>query len=269
MPKLDVDGTAIAYEDVGEGPPLVLVHGLGLSRTMWRPQIDHFRATNRVIAVDLRGAGESGALTGSSGALARQAADLEALLAHLDLRDVVLCGVSYGGVLAQEFATAFPHRLAGLVVVDSFPDMRLAGPLRRLALRMNTALAVPMLLLPPAIMVPAVRRAYTRWPLAREVVSRGYRQMRRVETARMRRAVNSADYPPRLARVTCPVRGVVGDAEPVLVELMRRLTDAAPNASLHIVPDSFDPTNLCRPEHFDAVLTEILTEWGRFADGPS
>lgn len=262
MPTCDINDTTIAYEEAGDGPALVLAHGLGLSREMWRPQLERFGATNRVIAFDARGAGGSGPLTSGRDVLADQAADLDALLSALGVRRAVLCGVSYGGVLAQEFAVSYPHRLAGLVVVDSFPDLRPADPLRRAGLRLGTALAVPLLLLPPAMTLPAVRRTYARWPPARDVVSTGYRTMRRVETARVRRAINRADYVPRLAQVHCPALGVVGAHSAVLVELMRRLVDALPAARLEIVPDSFDPTTLCRPERFNTLLTGFLGTLG-------
>lgn len=263
MPTVDVNGTTIAYEVTGKGPPLVLAHGLGLNREMWRPQIDHFAPAHRVIAFDARGAGESGRVARGRGVLAQQAADLDALLTHLDEPRVVLCGVSYGGVLAQEFAVTYPHRLAGLVVVDSFPDLGLANPLSRFGLQLSTTLAAFTLLLPPAVMLPAVRRTYRRWPLARDVVTTGYGRMRRVETARVRWAINKADYRPRLATVQCPALGIVGDGSAVLVELMSRLTDALPDAQLKVVPDSFDPTNLCQPEYFNTLLAEFLTslEW--------
>ncbi|WP_168211854.1 alpha/beta fold hydrolase [Ruania zhangjianzhongii] len=262
MPTLKVNDTTIAYETSGDGPPLVFAHGLGLSREMWRGQIEHFSATNRVIAFDARGAGESGQLARGEDVLPRQAADLESLLDQLDVSRAVLCGVSYGGVLAQEFATTSADRLAGLVIVDSFPDSRLANPMQRIGLRVSAALAGPMLLLPPALMLPAVRQAYAQWPLAREVVTDGYATMRRVETARVRRAINRADYVPRLAQVSVPTRGIVGDTSPVLVELMHRLIDAVPNASLDVVPESFDPTNLCQPERFNALLEGFLAELG-------
>lgn len=45
----------IAYDDVGSGPPVVLVHGFALTRKMWRPQVVALAATHRVIAPDLRG----------------------------------------------------------------------------------------------------------------------------------------------------------------------------------------------------------------------
>ena len=266
MATLSINDTTIAYEDRGDGPPVVFAHGLGLSREMWRGQIDRFSATNRVIAFDARGAGESGTLTRGTDVLATQAADLERLLDRLDVRQAVLCGVSYGGVLAQEFALSYPDRLAGLVIVDSFPDSRLANPLQRAGLRVSAALATPMLLLPPALVLPGVRRAYTRWPHAGEVIAEGFARMRRMETARVRHAINSADYVPRLAELTVPTLGIVGDTSAVLLELMHRLVDAVPGASLEIVPDSFDPTPLCQPEQFDALLTDFLTDRGWRAD---
>lgn len=262
MPTLDVNDTTIAYEDRGDGPPVVFAHGLGLSREMWHGQIEHFAATNRVIAFDARGTGESGYLARNGDVLATQAADLVSLLDRLEVSRAVLCGVSFGGVLAQEFATTYPDRLAGLVIVDSFPDSRLANPVQRVGLQMSAALATPMLLLPPALVLPGVRRAYTRWPHAGAVIATGFARMRRLETARVRHAINGVDYVPRLAEVTVPTLGIVGDASRVLLELMHRLVDAVPGAKLELVPDSFDPTPLCQPERFDALLADFLTELG-------
>lgn len=260
MPTLDVNDTVIAYEEAGSGPPLILAHGLGLDRTMWLPQIERFRATNRVIAFDVRGAGASGPLDHGRDVLARQADDLAQLLTELDVDRAVLCGVSYGGVLAQEFALTYPHRLSGLVLVDTFANRRLADPVKRNGLRVSTALAVPMLLLPPTVMEPALRRTYARWPLARDIVMDGYRRMRRRQTARMRHAINRADYENQLAGVTCPVQGIVGDDSAVLTELMESLIDALPDASLNHVSCSFDPSNLCQPAHFNEVLDKFLTD---------
>ena len=262
MPTLSVNDTTIAYEDRGEGPPVVFAHGLGLSREMWCRQIERFSATHRVVAFDARGAGESGPLVRGTDVLATQAEDLAGLLDQLNLPQVVLCGVSYGGVLAQEFAVTYPERLAGLVIVDSFPDSRMANPVQRIGLRASAALAGPMLLLPPALMLPAVRRAYTQWPHAGAVIAEGYARMRRLETARVRHAINGADYVPLLGQVTAPTLGIVGDTSPVLVELMRRLVDAVPAARLELVADSFDPTPLCQPEQFDDLLANFLAELG-------
>lgn len=268
MPEARVNGTTIGFDDVGDGPPLVLLHGLGLDRTMWGPQVERFRRTHRVVTPDARGAGASGTLAAGVPVLATQAADVDALLEHLGVERAVVVGVSFGGVLAQELALRHPHRVAGLVVADSFGDTRLAGRARRLGLVLGTWLAVPLLLLPAGLTAPAVARTYARWPLARAQVLRGYRRLRRRETARVRLALNRVDTVSRLGGLSCPVLGLVGDASPELVELMTRLVDAAPRARLEVVPDSFDPGNLCRPDVFDALVEDFLAELAWTA-GPS
>lgn len=59
MPDIRTLATEIHYEDKGEGPALLLVHGHPFDHTMWQPQIDRFSATHRVIAPDLRGYGRT------------------------------------------------------------------------------------------------------------------------------------------------------------------------------------------------------------------
>src|SRR5699024_3314760 len=76
MPEAAVNGTTIHYRDVGSGPALLFVHGLGLTHQMWHPQVEHFAVHHRVITVDVRGAGASGRLSSDQPVLATQADDL-------------------------------------------------------------------------------------------------------------------------------------------------------------------------------------------------
>ena len=87
---------ALHYEDHGAGPPVVLIHGYPLSGRAWDKQVPVLlKAGHRVITYDRRGFGNS-----SQPALGYDydtfAADLAALLEHLDLRDAVLVGHSMG-----------------------------------------------------------------------------------------------------------------------------------------------------------------------------
>ncbi len=122
MRTFDSDGITVAYDDVGEGPPIVLVHGHPFNRSMWRPQVEYFsRSGWRVIAPDLRGYGESTVVPGKT-PLERFARDVGALLDHLELDRVVLGGLSMGGQIVMEFHRLFPHRLLGLVLADTSPE---------------------------------------------------------------------------------------------------------------------------------------------------
>lgn len=113
------DGARIAYEDEGEGRPLLLLHGLMAHNDFFalqRPLADRFR----LIRPDLRGHGESHARTGLE--VERLAADMADLAAALDLKDAVVVGWSLGAsVLWHLLAGPASHRFAGAVVVDMTP----------------------------------------------------------------------------------------------------------------------------------------------------
>ena len=112
------NGVQSAFTDAGEGLPLVFIHGFPLSRGAWSRQLDTFTPTNRVIAQDLRGFGESGASSGPV-FMSRYAEDIRALLVHLGTGPVILVGHSMGGYVALAFAKAFPDLLRGLVLVGT------------------------------------------------------------------------------------------------------------------------------------------------------
>lgn len=117
------DGVPIRYQAAGEGPmTLVFVHGWSCDRSYWRRQLDHFAASNRVVAIDLGGHGESG-LGRDDWTMAAFGEDVSAVVSGLGLDNVVLVGHSMGGVVIVEAARRMPERVRGLVVVDEFNDL--------------------------------------------------------------------------------------------------------------------------------------------------
>ena len=121
MMEARLNGVRLAWDDVGQAstaPPLLLVHGFPLNRTMWRPQLAGLAASTRVIAPDLRGHGTSEAPPGPY-LMDDFAADLRALLDHLGLERVVYCGLSMGGYIGFAFVRRYPERLAGLILADT------------------------------------------------------------------------------------------------------------------------------------------------------
>ncbi len=121
------DGGRIHVVERGEGPPLVLVHGVTLSVATWTPQLRALAGRHRVIAVDQRGHGQS--IAGEDGySMDRLADDLAEVLVALDVTDAVLVGHSMGGMVAQLMSVRHPdvlhRRVAGLALVATA-----AGPL--------------------------------------------------------------------------------------------------------------------------------------------
>jgi pimeloyl-ACP methyl ester esterase len=107
------------YEEQGEGPPLVLLHGWCMSSSIWRFQMDQLCTSFRVIAPDLAGHGRSPAADGCH--LEGFAADIAALFRHLDLSGAILGGWSMGAQVALRTVPLIRERLDGLVLICGTP----------------------------------------------------------------------------------------------------------------------------------------------------
>ena len=128
MPSIRVNGLDHYYEQAGEGPALVLVHGAFVDSRLWDPQVERFAAHYQVLRYDLRGHGRTGPSALSPYAIDTFAGDLAGLLDALDIQSPVLCGLSLGGMIAQAFAVRHPGRLRALSVFDGtrsklFPEV--------------------------------------------------------------------------------------------------------------------------------------------------
>lgn len=104
------------YREMGEGKPLVILHGLFGFSDNWQTQAKKFSEYYRVILVDLRNHGHSPWTPDFSYSL--MAEDLARLFQKLDLQQVILLGHSMGGKVAMHFAQKHPNYLAKLIVVD-------------------------------------------------------------------------------------------------------------------------------------------------------
>ncbi len=119
----DVPGVSLAYDVTGRGePPMVLVHGWGGDRSYLAPQSEFFARGHAVLALDLRGHGESGQPTPGSGRYSVDvlADDVLAVAAAAGLERPVLVGHSLGALIGLSGA-ARPGALSALVMVDPAP----------------------------------------------------------------------------------------------------------------------------------------------------
>jgi len=110
------------YQAYGQGKPIVLIHGWTRDSTVWSAFIEEFSADYKIIAVDLRGHGNSGSMPGpyTIGSFAR---DLANLMESLALQDVTLVGWSMGvSVVLKMFEQALPG-VGSLVFISGTPSL--------------------------------------------------------------------------------------------------------------------------------------------------
>lgn len=107
-----------AYDVLGDGPPVLLIHGLGLNRHMWQWQLDALLPQFRVIQYDLLGHGDS-PKPPPPYSMGQMLAQIEDLMAGLDLQQCAVVGFSLGGLIAQAFALAQPRKVIALAILNS------------------------------------------------------------------------------------------------------------------------------------------------------
>jgi pimeloyl-ACP methyl ester carboxylesterase len=249
-------GTVIHHRVEGEGPDVVLLHGVGLDHTMWRRCAPALAPAYRLTSVDLRGHGASPpAPEGIS--LADLAEDVTRVLDDAGTGRVHLVGFSLGALVAAHLAACHPARVATLTLVSSVaprsPAEREAVARRLEAARTDRA--------------GAVEAAVARWfdaewrrrepELAREV----RRTLLATENASYLAcyavfATGDRAVAPLLERIAAPTLAITGGEDPGSTpEMSRRLARAIPDARAEIVPGVRHLLPLERPTALTAALT--------------
>jgi 3-oxoadipate enol-lactonase len=111
----------IAYEILGDGPPIVLLHPFPTQHTLWLPAAEALTSRYRVILPDLRGHGESSAGEGP-GEMEKHAADVARVLDDAGVGRAVLVGWSIGGYILFECWRRYPERIVGIGLCNTRPQ---------------------------------------------------------------------------------------------------------------------------------------------------
>jgi pimeloyl-ACP methyl ester carboxylesterase len=275
---IDVDdGGRIHVVERGQGPPVVLLHGIMLSSALWAHQLRDLAVHHRVIAVDLRGHGQS--LPGSApSGIPRLAADVEAVLGALEVEQAVVVGHSMGGMVALQMVLDLPvherrRRLAGLVLVSTT-----AGPFATLpgwtgVVRATGPVTARALLVAERWGAKALPSRDLRWWLVRlgfgadapasqvRFVEAMHRGTPSRTLADLIPSVATFDLSSRLGSVDVPVLVVVGSHDKLTApRLARRMAGALPEAQLVELPRCGHMPMLERRHEFSRLVDEFTAK---------
>jgi len=259
-----------AFDDAGDGPPVVLVHGGLGNRAMWRPQVGALTAAGyRCLAYDLRGHGETRGgedVLAFSPALLRD--DLFRFADALELDSFALIGLSVGGMVAQEAAIAAPDRLDAVVMADTWVTTG-ASERERAAGRALTPVvdgALRMFGTGPLAYL-AARAMGDRDAEARELVRAATAGTSPASALRVWRGIGEHDTRSRLPAVRVPALVIAGARDQNLGQA-KLLADLVEDAELVVLPDAGHITNLHQPERFSAAVLDFLARRARHPPRP-
>jgi pimeloyl-ACP methyl ester carboxylesterase len=269
-----VNGVRLAFRVEGAGVPVVLVHGEGYSHELWTEQIDAFSRAYLFVSYDRRGHGLSDdPVTGYSETA--HAEDLNALMAHLGIREAHLIANSRGGSIVIRFLTMYPQKVRSLTFADAtipvvaIPDASAFKPV------------VPLLKAPPPTLEQALegrqrakKSSFTRVAQSRDdtrvVLERMADQYSpRVAMNPQRSDMASATHIgpwnrrdfPDMAGMHQPVLLLVGELTDVFfIEGAAEAHRLWPNTRYHMIAGTDHLLMLEEPEHFNRLVLDFLRD---------
>ncbi|MGQ0715594.1 MAG: alpha/beta fold hydrolase [Gemmatimonadaceae bacterium] len=257
--RVEVGTRGIAYDDAGEGTPVLFVHGFPHHRKLWAPQMRALAGHCRVIAVDLPGFGESDMPERFS--IEAWADGLARFLDVLGIDRAVITGLSMGGYITLALWRLHRERVVALVLSDTRAgaDSEEGKAKRRETIelaRREGPTAVARAMLPgmvgkstrerePSVM--ATMRAMLEGASVDSIVGASEAMIARADSASL------------LATIDVPTLIVVGDEDVLTPPKESRAMHAAiPGSQLEIIPGAGHVSNIERPAAWNQVFMEFL-----------
>lgn len=255
--KAEINGIQMGFEIIGGmGLPIVLIHGFGLNRSIWKAMAENYLSEHTVILPDLRGHGESQAPTGAY-SMDVLAEDLSALLDFLNYEKAVICGHSMGGYVTLAFAEKFPKRLSGLGLItthaaaDSEAKQKDRYQMVE-AVRENGAVVLAESLAPKLTKDDSIRR-------------QSHQILAGTDPAGIIGAImGMAERPARmdlLPEIEVPTLVVAGNEDQIIeVEIARQMADSLPQGRFLLIEDSGHMPMIEAPKALGEGLSWLLSK---------
>src|SRR5580692_11772813 len=266
MDRIQVGDLAVAVSDVGDGPPVILLHGLACGQRMWFHQVRALRSRFRVITYDQRGHGGTDAPTVAAGySAALLARDLVGVLDARNIERAAIVGFSLGGGPALALAASQPQRVSRLVLADVGAGADDPVKIEAMARRWVTLIdegatneLVCEMLRSELFKFYARRNVRSRNHMAaliRTTPLRGLRFTLSEVLAKRKSLFRLTDV---LKAVRAPTLVVVGQHDYVCSKASKLIAQTIPNASLKIIDDSGHMSPLEQPAAFTTALLRFL-----------
>ena len=259
MPDIQINGHRLHYTEQGEGPPVLLLHGLGSSSADWEYQLPALTPHYRVYTLDMRGHGRSQP-SRKGYSIPTFAADTLAFIEQKGLTRPHIVGLSMGGMIAFQLAVMQPGAAASLTIVNSGPEVvaRSLADFRMAAKRLLLAHLLPM-----SVMARGLARLLFPRPdqaaLRATFLQRWKTNRRRPYLASLR-AIVGWSVRQQLAQIHCPVLAISADHDYTPVADKQAWVEQLPDARLEVVSDSRHATPVDQPAAFNQLLLDFLQQ---------
>ena len=258
MPKARVNGVGIHYAECGEGPPLLLVHGFQSSHFTFRPIVDWLERHFRVLAIDLRGHGDSDKPEGPY-TIQTFADDVLGFLDALEIERADYLGQSMGGRAGTMFAIQHPDRLNRLMLSASSAGPPSGAYRRTFKEQLRVVESEGM----EALLAFKMRRgeipeSLRDGPLAREYAALFLKNTPRTFADTANALFTMPDLRARLSDISAPTWVCYGERDAGPLDFSGVYSENVPDCSLSIISDAGHSVFWDQPNAFIAEMSRFL-----------
>ncbi len=257
MPKINVNGVNLYYEISGQGPALVLLHGWTENHKFWKFQTPTFSREYNVIAIDLRGHGESDKpKTGYS--IQTFADDLHHLLNTFETNRAIIVGHSMGGMTALVFCLKYPEKVKALILVNTTSvgvhEAGLISPKETLQMIRTSGFEnIVEHFFAQTFFAPGTSEDLISWAKSEVLKTPQYV----VEEAL--KAIMEHDVTARLSEITVPTLIIHGTQDfAISVKMAEMMNEKILNSNLQIIEGVGHHTMLEKPDEFGNAVLDFL-----------
>ncbi|MDH7480358.1 MAG: alpha/beta hydrolase [Armatimonadota bacterium] len=265
MPTIKVDTLSIDYYEAGNGIPVVFIPGITEYKEAFVFQFRGLQDSYRVISYDVR----RGLKRATDYTLDLLVQDLKGLLKGLKIDNAVICGHSFGGLIALKFALTYPEETSALILISAFASLpplhedRLLGwissaghPFHK-SLGAGLRVQIAKLL---GVKGPKMLSMVDEVSAIRAIARQAVKTSRTTITQRLR-IIHSTDLSANLREITVPTLVVAGAKDQgIFLKATQQLYEEIPNASLEVIEGGGHFCFLTRHDQFNAILDEFLTK---------
>lgn len=251
-----INGIDIYYEDSGQGTAIVFIHGLGENTSSWHHQLSYFSQGYRVVAMDLRGHGQS-SFNDEFITIELLACDILSLMDYLRIDYAHFVGHSMGGLICQEIASHNSGRMLSMVLSDSAgyypPPMGTTGLETRLKNIDNLTMAEMAEIIANGACRPGALDAVK--AEVRNLFAANRKEPYRQATI----STLKADYRKYHNKMLQPTLVMVGEYDKTTpLEYAEFLNSVLVSSKLTVIPDAAHMTKLENPKEYNRLVDEFL-----------
>lgn len=257
MPQKLIRDININYEIIGDGQPLLFIHGLGSSLRDWEEQVPVFSKKFKVITLDLRGHGQTDKPKGPY-SISMFAEDIAELIKSLKVDPVHVVGISLGGAIGFHLAIDHPDITKSLVVVN----MSASVPIKTLKEKQMLFLRVLIVKMMGMKKMGEVlaKRLFIKpeqEELRERMASRWAENDKKAYLSSLKTLKNWSVLE-RLHEIKCPTLVISADEDYTPLSAKEEYTALIPNAKLVVIEDARHAVSVEKPDEFNTILMDFL-----------